>query len=52
MRNTKGTLSKDDTKKVSVLHVAFELSEDKWKLGFSDGNKMRFRSIALGSVVY
>jgi len=45
MQKTKGTLSKDDTKKVSVLHVAFELSEDKWKLGFSDGNKMRFKSI-------
>jgi len=28
------------------LHLAFELSESKWKLGFSDGRKMRFRSMA------
>ena len=28
------------------MHLAFELSESKWKLGFSDGKKMRFRSIA------
>jgi transposase len=27
------------------LHLAFELSGSKWKLGFSDGKKMRFRSI-------
>ena len=45
MKKTKGTLRKDDTKKVSVLHVAFELSEGKWKLGLSDGEKMRFKSI-------
>lgn len=31
--------------KAAVLHVAFELSNSKWKLGFSDGNKMRFKSI-------
>ena len=46
MKKTKGTLSKNDTKKETVLHLAFELSETKWKLGFSDGNKMRFKGMA------
>ena len=46
MKKTKGTLSKNDTKKETVLHLAFELSETTWKLGFSDGNKMRFKGMA------
>ena len=25
--------------------MGFELSNSKWKLGFSDGNKMRFKSV-------
>jgi transposase len=45
MKKTKRTLGTDDNRKGFVLHVAFELSQTKWKLGFSDGNKMRFRSI-------
>jgi transposase len=32
------------------LHLAFELGQNKWKLGFSDGNKMRFKSIAARSL--
>jgi transposase len=46
MKKTQGTLKTDDNKKDAVLHLAFELSQDKWKLGFSDGNKMRFKSMA------
>jgi hypothetical protein len=46
MEKTKGTPSKNDTTKRAVLHMAFELSQNKWKLGFSDGKKMRFISIA------
>jgi transposase len=46
MKKTKGTSKKDDTKNETVLHLAFELSETKWKLGFSDGKKMRFVSMA------
>ena len=46
MKKTQGTLKTDDSKKDCVLHLAFELSQDKWKLGFSDGNKMRFKSMA------
>ena len=45
MKKTQETLKKDVNTKVAVLHVAFELSNSKWKLGFSDGNKMRFKSI-------
>ena len=45
MNKTKGTPKKNDSKKESVLHLAFELSQKKWKLGFSNGNKMRFKSI-------
>ena len=41
MKKTKGTPMKDDTKKVSVLYMAFELSHTIWKLAFSDGQKMR-----------
>lgn len=46
MKKTKGTPMKEDTTKDSVLYMALELSEKQWKLGFSDGKKMRFRSIA------
>jgi len=44
MKKTKETRKKY-TKKEADLHLAFELSQRKWKLGFSDGNKMRFKSI-------
>jgi transposase len=45
MKKTQETLRKNVSTKAAVLHVAFELSNSKWKLGFSDGNKMRFKSI-------
>ena len=45
MKKTQETLRKDVSTKTAVLHVAFELSNSKWKLGFSDGNKMRFKSV-------
>jgi len=34
MEKTKGTPSKNDTKKKTALHMAFELSQNKWKLEF------------------
>jgi transposase len=46
MGKTKGSASKNDTSKETVLYMALELSQNKWKLGFSDGKKMRFISIA------
>jgi transposase len=45
MKKTQETLRKDVSTKTAVLHVAFELSNSKWKLGFSDGDKMRFKTI-------
>jgi len=45
MKKSQETLRKHVSTKEAVLHVAFELSNSKWKLGFSDGNKMRFKSI-------
>ena len=45
MKKTKGTPQKNGSTKKSVLHLAFELSQRTWKLGFSDGLKMRFVSI-------
>jgi len=46
MKKTKGTPRKKVSTIERVLHLAFELGQNKWKLGFSDGNKMRFKSIA------
>ena len=46
MKKTKGTPRKKVSINERVLHLAFELSQNKWKLGFSDGTKMRFKSIA------
>jgi len=51
MKTTKGILGKDDTRSDGVLHVAFELSQNKWKLGFGDGERMRFKTIAARDLV-
>jgi transposase len=45
MKKTQRTLQKENTTKKEVLHLAFELSQNKWKLGFSDGNKQRYKTI-------
>jgi transposase len=50
MKKTKGTPSKKVSINERVLHLAFELSQNKWKLGFSDGSRMRFKSIAARSL--
>jgi hypothetical protein len=36
MKKTKGTARKKDSITGKVLHVAFELRPNKWKLGLSD----------------
>ena len=41
MRRTQETLKKKDTTKDTVLYIAFELSDKKWKLAFSNGSKVR-----------
>lgn len=45
MKKTQRILQSEDTTKRIVLHLAFELSQNKWKLGFSDGKKVRFKTI-------
>lgn len=46
MENSKGSPGKNDTTEDAVFYMALELSQKKWKLGFSDGKKMRFRDVA------
>jgi transposase len=46
MKNTQGTLNKAHTMNPATLYMAFELSNSKWKIGFSDGNKTRLVSVA------
>ena len=41
MEKTKGTPRENGSTREAVLHVAFELSKSNWKLGFSEGIKMR-----------
>jgi transposase len=40
-KKTKGTLKREDTTKETILYMPFELSDTKWKIAFSDGNKKR-----------
>ena len=44
MKKTQETLKKHDTTKQDVMYTAFELSNKKWKLAFSDGSKIRYVS--------
>jgi hypothetical protein len=41
MKKTQETLRIKDSIKEAILYIAFELSHRKWKLGFSNGEKMR-----------
>jgi transposase len=41
MRRTQETLKREDTTKDTVMYTAFELSDKKWKLAFSNGSKVR-----------
>ena len=45
MKKTKETLVKESSRKEEVLHLAFELSNSKWKLAFSDTKKVRSKGI-------
>jgi len=44
MKKTQETLKRSDTTKQEVLYTAFELSNKKWKLAFSEGSKIRYVS--------
>ena len=50
MKKNQGTLRSEDITKLAVLYVAFELSNRKWKLVFSDGRKMRHATVEAGDL--
>jgi len=41
MKKTQETLKRENTTKEAVMYTAFELSDKKWKLAFSNGSKVR-----------
>ena len=45
MKTTKETLQRKNNTKEEILHLAFELSNTKWKLASSDGKKVRSKTI-------
>ena len=50
MKKSQQTLQLKDTIKAAVLYIAFELSNSKWKLAFSDGSKVRYKTITAGNL--
>jgi hypothetical protein len=43
MKKTQETPVKESSRKEEVLHLAFELSNSKWKLAFSDAKSMKIK---------
>ncbi len=43
-------LQSKDNAKEQVLYMAMELSDKKWKLGFSNGRKNRFVTVEAGQL--
>jgi transposase len=50
MKKTQETLQLKDTQKAAKLYIAFELSNSKWKLAFSDGSQLRYKAITAGNL--
>ena len=50
MKKTQETLRNKDSIKEAVLYIAFELSNSKWKLAFSDGSKVSYKTITAGNL--
>ncbi|MFC1880609.1 IS110 family transposase [Thermodesulfobacteriota bacterium] len=50
MKKTQEILRIKDSIKEAILYIAFELSNSKWKLAFSDGNKIRYKTITAGNL--
>jgi transposase len=50
MKRTQETLRIKDSIKEAILYIAFELSNSKWKLAFSDGSKVRYKTITAGNL--
>jgi hypothetical protein len=50
MKKSQETLRLKGTIKATILYIAFELSNSKWKLAFSDGSKIRYKTITAGNL--
>jgi transposase len=50
VKKTQETLRLKDTINAAMLYIAFELSSSKWKLAFSDGSKIRYKTITAGNL--
>ncbi len=50
MKKTQEILRIKDSIKEAILYIAFELSNSKWKLAFSDGSKIRRKAITAGNL--
>ena len=49
MEKNQGTLRGESITESALLYVAFELSNNKQKLAFSDGRKMRHATVEAGN---
>ena len=50
MEKNQGTLRGESITESALLYVAFELSNNRWKLVFSDGRKMRHATVEAGDL--
>jgi transposase len=50
MKQTQGTPANESNTRSAVLYTAFELSASKWKLAFSDGDKVRYVTVEAGDL--
>lgn len=51
MKKTQETLQVENIANVPIMYIAFELSAKNWKLAFSNGDKVRYKSILAGDLV-
>ena len=51
MNQIQATLRSEDITVEKSLYMAFELSERKWKLAFSDGGRVKHQVIAAGATL-
>lgn len=51
MNQIQATLKRENSTVEKSLYMAFELSEKKWKLAFSDGGRVRHQVIAAGATL-
>ena len=51
MNQIQATLSSENSTGEKSLYMAFELSERKWKLAFSDGGRVKYQVIDSGATL-